>query len=473
MSGEKKNSAFAAGIGYTIGNVLIKGIGILTLPLFSRIMTMAEFGVYNVFVSYDSLLYVVIGLALHSSVQSANLQFKGKIDDFVSSISLIYLLNLLIFSVTGFVFGETISNWLGLENFLIFFLILYSFSSAVLTLYNTWISLNYAYEKYLIVAFINTVGNVVVSLALMFTVFRSEKDVGRIVGSTAVTTVLAMFLLVSIFRKAKPRVNLQYWKFALKYSLPIVPHGISQVLLAQFDRIMIRNMVSDAAAGIYSLAGNIKIILTVITSSISTAWNTWFFGEMDKQNTSAIRKRAVQLTALFAILTVGLMALAPELIFILGGKEYEMAKYIAIPMVIDGFILFLYDIVSSGEYYMKRTVYIMYGTIASAVLSVTLNCICIPKYGYISAAYTTLFAYVCYLMFHLTICRKILGFFIVPVKWIVTFCVIIAAAAVVDLLFIDNLLIRWGVCALIVIPMALLLIRDYGGKNLKAFLKRK
>lgn len=461
MSDDKKKSAFVAGMGYTIGNILIKGIGIMTLPLFSRIMTTSEFGVYSVFASYDAILHVIICLALHTSVQSANLEFKGKINEYVSSISLLYFLNLIVFLTVGVLFGDTLCEWLGLEYFLFFALILYSFSSAILTLYNTLISLNYAYKKYLLVAFINSFGNVFVSLLMIFTAFRGRKDVGRIVGSTSVITILALILLVSIYCKAKPRINLKYWKFALKYSLPIVPHGVSQVLLAQFDRIMIRNMVSDAAAGIYSLSGNIKIIMTVIISSISLSWNTWFFGEMDKKNKTEIQKRSVQLSAVFIILAIGLMALSPELIFILGGKEYEMAKYIAIPMVIDGFILFLYDIVSSGEYYMKKTVYIMYGTVAAAILNVMLNYIYIQKYGYVAAAYTTLFAYICYLLFHLIICRKVLGFYIIPIKWLVLFGSIITCAAVINLMFIENLIIRWGVCVLMVVPIALVLKHDY------------
>lgn len=469
---DKKNSAFTAGIGYTIGNILIKGIGILTLPLFSRIMTTAEFGVYNVFVSYDSLLYVIISLALHSCVQSANRLYKGKIDDFVSSISLIYIGNMLFFTLVAVLFGKQIGQWLGLEHYLIFALILYSFGSAILTLYNTWISLNYAYKQYLIVALVNSLGNVLVSLLLIFTVFRSQRDIGRIVGSTAVITCLAVVLLGAIFKKARPRFNGTYWKFAIKYSLPIVPHGISQVLLAQFDRIMIRNMVSDAAAGIYSLAGNIKIIITVITSSVSTVWTTWFYGEMNKGDTRNIRTRATQLTALFAVMTIGVMALSPELVWILGGKEYELAKYVAVPMALDAFILFMYELICCGEYYAQKTLYIMYGTIGAAILNVILNYIFIQKYGFIAAAYTTLFAYVCYLLLHIFICRKSIGFCIIPIKKIVLFSGIVVAAAALDLVFVNSMLIRWGACALIVIPIAVYLLRQYGISELKALIKR-
>ncbi len=473
MSGEKKNSAVAAGIGYTVGNILIKGVGILTLPLFSRIMTTADFGAYNVFLSYESLLFVIVGFALHSSIRSANLEFKGNVDKYVSSVSLVYVLNLLIFLAVVLLFGDTLSKWLALEKPLIFLLVIYSFGSAIVTLYNTRVSLNYDYKRYLVIAVINTVGNVALSLILILTLFRDQKAMGRAVGTSLIFAALAVFVLISLYKKAKPRINRQYWKFGLKYSLPVVPHGISQVLLAQFDRIMIRSMVSDAAAGIYSLAGNVKIIFTVITSSLAEVWSTWVFKELDQKNYPAIRARATQLITLFAILTVGLLAISPELIFVLGGSEYNLARYVVIPVILDGFILFLYELVSSGEYYMKKTTYIMYGTIAAAVLNVILNYIYISKYGFIAAAYTTLFSYVCYLIFHMAICRKLLGFFIVPIKWLAVFCGIVVAAAVVDLLFMENIVVRWSVGALIVIPMAVMLIRNYGIDNVKLLLTKK
>lgn len=463
MKSPKKATAFAAGIGYTVGNILIKGINILTLPLFSRIMSTEEFGVYNVFLSYDAILFVIVGLALHSSIRSANIEFKGRIDEYTSSITLIYLINTLILLGIVLIFGEFLGALLGFEKTVLYMLILYSTGTAVLTLYNNRISLDYAYKNYLIVALINSVGNVAVSLVLILTVFRSQRDLGRILGSALTIIVLMIVLLIAMYRKAKPRFSWQYWRFGLKYSLPIVPHGISQVLLAQFDRIMIRNLVSDAAAGIYSLAGNIKLILTVITGSISAAWSTWFYVEMDNSNRVGIRKRAVQLCGLFAILTVGLMALSPELIYLLGGKEYELGKYVAIPMILDAFVLFLYDVIVSGEYYTKKTVYIMLGTMIAAVLNVVLNYIFILRCGFIAAAYTTLAAYVCYLLLHLILSRRLIGFFILPVKWLLIYSGIVSVMAAANLLLLDSLVLRWLLCAAVVIPMALLLLRDLGG----------
>ncbi len=449
----KNNKAVKAGIGYTVGNILIKGINFLTLPLFSRLLTTEEFGVYNVFASYEAILYVVVGLAIHSSIRSANLEFKGQIKKYTASVSLIYLMNAAIMLIVTMLFGKQLSEVLDFSKTIIVLLILYSLGSSLLALYNNFISLEYSYGKYLAASLFNSVGNVSISLVLILTVFRDNRDVGRIVGVTITICFLAAFLIFTIYRQAKPKVNREYWKFAIKYSLPIVPHGISQVLLAQFDRIMIRSMVGNSEAGIYSLAGNIKLILTIITDSISTAWSTWFYDQISDEKMEEIKKRANQLSLFFVILTVGLLALSPELIFLLGGKEYEKGKFVAIPMIVDAFVLFIYNIIVPAEYYKKKTTYIMFGTMAATVINLVTNYIFIARFGYIAAAYTTLCSYVCYLVLHLVISYKVIGFFILSPKDLLISSGVVLVAAVIDLMFINSIMVRWGICALIVIPL--------------------
>lgn len=454
------SKALRSGIGYTIGNVLIKGINFLTLPIFSRLLSPEEFGVYNIFVSYDAIMFVIMGLALHASIQSANLEFRGQINRYTSSISLIYVGNAVVFLGIVALFYRQLSNLLDLPPVAVVLLVLCSFSNALITLYNTRVSLDYAYKKYLLVSACSSVSNVGLSLLLILTVFRDQRALGRMIGSVVPLFIIAVIILLSFFRKERPRPNREYWRFGTQYSLPIIPHGISQVLLNQFGRIMIRNMEGDGPAGIYSLAGNIKLILTIITDSIATAWTTWFYARMDEGDRKGIQKRSVQLMGLFFILTVGLMALSPELVFILGGKEYDLAKFIAIPMVLDAFILFLYNIIVPSEYYSKKTSFIMVGTMVAAIINIALNYVFIQRFGFLAVGYTTLFAYLCYLVLHIVISRRLVKFFVLPLRWIAGVCIILAALAAWNLWLMNNLLLRWGMCAVIVIPAALLLLRN-------------
>lgn len=447
------NKAAKAGIGYLLGNILVKGINFLTLPLFSRVMTPEEFGVYNVFLSYDAILFVIIGFAIHSSIRSANLEFKGQINAYTSSVSLIYIGNAALFLILVGVFGRTLSSFLQYNQTILYLLVLHGFSNAILTLYYSWLSLDYSYKKYIAVAASVSAGNVCLSLLLIFTVFRADKAFGRILGSAISITLVVIVLLLSFYVKAKPRINTAYWRFAMKYSLPIVPHGLSQILLAQFDRIMIRSMVSNSAAGIYSLVGNIKMVLVVLTDSIATAWTTWFYESLEKKEIASIQQRGTQLTEVFLCVCIASMAISPELVLFLGGNEYSAGNILAFPMIADAFIIFVYNIIVPSEYYMKKTKYIMYGTMIAAGVNLITNYIFIKLYGFAAAAYTTLFSYIIYLVLHLSISYRLLGTHIIKIRDLLIYVSILAIMMCVCIWFQDNIVVRLFVGFVLVAPI--------------------
>ena len=456
---KRTSKAIKAGVGYTLGNILVKGIGFISLPIFSRLMTPEEFGVYNIFISYEAFLYVIIGFAIHSSIRNANLEFRGRIDEYTSSVTLIYVSNLVIFSILAFVLRKRITLFIGFDIVIVFLLLIYSFGSAVLTLYNERMALDYAYKRYLQIAIFNSVGNISISLFMIFTFFFNCKDYGRIVGTTITLGAITVFVLWKLYCRARPRYNRVYWKFAVRYSLPIVPHGISQVLLSQFDRIMIRQLVGNSEAGIYSLAANVQLILTIIINSVIIPWNTWFYERVDRNEVQLLKNKARELCTLFAIFAIGLIAISPELIYILGGERYSVGKYVAIPLIVASFFIFLYDMVVLGEYYTKKTQYIMLTTMLAALLNIITNYIFIRKFGFIVAAYTTLFSYFIYLLLHMTVSKKLIGFYIIPLNGLIGYISYMCFSAVLSIIFINHIVIRWSLCLFEILPFAMWLYK--------------
>lgn len=90
-SGKK---ALRAGLGYTIGNILVKGLTFISIPIFARLLSVADYGLYNTFGSYVTIMTFVVGLTLHTSVRNAKLDFPDRIDAFCSSVTIIILLNI-------------------------------------------------------------------------------------------------------------------------------------------------------------------------------------------------------------------------------------------------------------------------------------------------------------------------------------------------------------------------------------------
>ncbi len=438
----ERNTAICAGLGYTIGNIFIKGINFLTLPLFSRLMTPAEFGTYNIFLSYDAILSIILGLAMYTSVRSAHYEFEDT-DKYVSSISLFYILNAFLFLLGLLYWGGNLSSLLGVNLNLLFLLVPFSFGGGIIQLYNQRISLNYDFKKYLLIGFANSFGNVALSLILIFTFFRYNPAMGRIIGTVGTIFSISIILLWDMMKKSPLQYNYGFWKFGVLYSLPIVPHGLSQVILGQCDRIMIANMVSVSAAGIYSLAGNLQLVLAVITNSIGTSWSTWFYEQMRKQNYNEIQKNAELLARIFLAFCLILLAISPEIIYIIGGSNYEQGKFVAIPLIMSGFIIFLYSIIVPSEYYTKNTIYIMYGTVTAAIINLITNYIFIRMFGYIAAGYTTLFSYSCYLFLHFIFSRKLIRFDIVPVQKLIIMLSLLIVFNCIVFIAMDYIAIRY------------------------------
>ena len=441
----KFNKVIKAGIGYTVGNYFLKGINFLTVPLFTRLMSTADYGIYSIYMTYDGIISVFIALALHSTLNSAKLEYKERMNEYLSSILIIPLIVLGSILVIVNIIPGSFQNLMDLNRIILNVLLCHSFSNAIIMIYNGKVSLDYRYQDFLKISFINTFANLVLSISLMFTLFMNERYMGRIIGSAIPMVCIAIYIYASTFRKAKPRYNKEFWKFGVSYSLPIIPHGLSQIILSSFDRIMIKSMIGVSQAGIYSLAVNIEGLVKVTTTSLDTVWAPWFYEKMEANEHEDIKKYSTYYAYGLFVLLGCLMIAGPEIIKIMASAAYHDAKYVVIPLLCCTYFTFLYTIPSAVEYYYKKTSMIAAGTMGAATLNIILNYFAIKEFGYQAAAYTTLISYAIYFIFHYNIAKKITGKQLFNTKAILGFILGILATNVFSIFFIDMFWIRFVV----------------------------
>lgn len=402
------NKKIQAGLGYTIGNYLLKGINLLTLPIFARLMTVQDYGTFNLYMSYEGIMVLLIGLALHSSLKNAWYDYGEKYKEYLSTIMLIPQIMLIIFLVVFNIFSSFFADILSINHTLLNILLIHSYCSSVIQVYNGKLSLTYEYKKFLSISFLNTITNVLLSLVLMGTIMRTDKYLGRVIGSVIPLILITIYILANTFKSSKPISKKKYASYGLKYSLPIVPHGLSQIILAQFDRIMINRIVGVTEAGIYSFAYNITTIIQIFITSLDTVFGPWYYEKIEKKEYDKIKKISSMYIYLIWMLIICVILVVPEIILILGGEKYVIAKKVAIPLICSVFFSFMYLLPATSEYYMKKTGTIALTTSAAALLNIVLNSIFITSYGYVAAAYTTLFCYICYFLFHYYVAKKIM-----------------------------------------------------------------
>ena len=209
--------------------------------------------------------------------------------------------------------------------------------------------------------------------------------------------------------RGKKLYDVTFWKYAIAIGLPLVPHAVSQSLLSQFDRIMIRNMVSDSSSGLYSYIYTICTITYVICTSLDHAWTPWVYIKLKVGDGGQIKKAGTWYVALFAALTLGFICVMPEVTRVVANEEYWSGVDLLVPLSLANYCVFLYMLPVGIEYFHKKTKFISLGTLSAALLNLVLNYVCIQFFGYRAAAYTTLFSYLALFGFHLLIAER-LGF---------------------------------------------------------------
>lgn len=410
MSGEKNISggtAFKAGIWYVISSVVVKAISVITTPIFTRIMSTAEYGTVATFTSWHSLLLVVFTLNLTYSIGRAKLDFSEDLDNYVGSMQLLSAIVSAGICLVVFVFLKPFSELFELSKPATILLMIYLFFGPAISFRQNSCRYRYKYKQNIAIAWYTALSTVAVSLILMLPA-ESNRDLLRMIGITVPTVILSAVFWFQSFKRGNIHVNKKYWSYGWRLSGPLILHTISLNILAQSDRIFIAKLGTSSDVGIYSLVYNYGLLLTIITHAVGDGWLPWFHDNYYAGNTGLIKKNSQKVVILGCFLALACIAFAPEAVWILGGDAYMAGVYCVPPIVLGILCQYVYTHYVNIELHLKKTKYVSYGTISAALLNIILNAIFIPMYGYIAAAYTTMFSYLCLLFIHCFITGRVL-----------------------------------------------------------------
>lgn len=476
MNSKKKGDKryLKAGIGYTLANYLIKGLSFITLPIFVRLMSTADYGNFNTYVAYESMLSVVLGLALHASLKNAKIRYgsKREFENYTAACIQMGILSTAVIVIISNIFYPILLKMLDLTRLVFNILLIQSYAVALLTLYNSYVSLEYKYKSYFIVSLVNAVSTTAVSIFLITTWFSDNRYIGRVIGTAVPAIIIGMCIAVYFLFKSKNgfKIEPEKWKFGLTFSLPLIFHGISQVVLNQFDRIMIKSMTGAANAGVYSFAYNIYNLVFVTSTSLQNVWGPWFYEKMAEKRYDLIRKRSNSFAFGMMLFIAGVLLISPELVGILGTKDYTDSIFYIAPLVVSGYFAFLYNLPAQIEYYYEKTNYIACGTCAAAILNIVMNYVGIKQFGSIAAAYTTLIIFSIYFLIHYCLSIKIHGRQIFDLTKLIVFSGVLIIVATFSLIFKEQIVVRWGAILVLCVIGALWADKEF---NVFSILNKK
>jgi len=393
-----------SGVWYTFSNVLVKSITLLTTPIFIRILTKTDYGNYNNYLSWQNVVLIIVPLNLEASLISAKYDYKDRFKEYVLSILTLSTLSGAVWTVIVNIFEFEFSELFGIAPVYINLMLLYSCFYSAVNIFQVSERFQYKYKSVVLIGLLIAFGTAAVSFLLVF--IMDDRLMGRTVGGI-LPTVLIGFVLYVIIAIQGRKIDTSSWKYALRVCLPYVPHLLSLTVLNSMDRVMITRICGADDNALYSVAYSCGAMVTILLTSMNTAFSPWLGDNLHEKNYADIRIISKYYILSFCYLALGIMLLAPEVLLIMGGNQYLEAKYVMTPVSMGCVCQFLYTMYVNIEQYEKKTVGMAFVSAGAALLNLVLNAFFIPAFGYVAAAYTTLAGYLFLLIVHMLLVWKI------------------------------------------------------------------
>lgn len=443
-----------AAIWYVVCNILQKGIAFLIIPVYVRLLTASEYGQYTIFQSWCNILIVFATLNLYCGVfTKAMVDYPEDRDRYTSSMQ--GLSSLITFCM--FVLNLFLQQWwysyLEMDFTTTCLMFVYFLSFPAFSFWAVRQRVEHKYRNMVIVTFLHSVAIPLISLMLLL---NTDYRANAVIWGFLIAQILfGMAFYVWQFIKGRCVYDKDYWIHAVKFNIPLVPHYLSLIVLGQIDRILIGYYCGKDKAGIYSLAYQVSMIVNVILSGINGSFVPWIYQRFKMQDFDSVKGQSKRLCKFVIAMTILVMLVTPEIIWVMGTDEYYAAIWIIPAVCISVYFQFCYGLFACVEFYYNATKYVMVSTTTGACLSFLMNLLLLPRFGYLSAGYVSLTCYGAFMLMHYMFMQKIakqqmIGMNIFDIKFIGMSCVLLLGVMFICLILYAFPFIRYSIILMII-----------------------
>ncbi|MEO6845371.1 MAG: oligosaccharide flippase family protein [Ginsengibacter sp.] len=214
-----------------------------------------------------------------------------------------------------------------------------------------------------------------------------------------IQSVFTLLLLGKEISMIKLKFNFTLWKNMMIYSLPLVIVGMGGMINETFDRLMlswwlpVSPIAAEQQVGIYNACYKLAILITLFIQAFKLGAEPFFFKQAEGQNPQKVYARVMK----FFVIIVTTMFLLVSLYLpiwkhFIGPKYWAGLRVVPILLLANIFLGIYYNL-SIWYKLTQKTLSGAYITIIGAAITIMLNYLFIPKYGYMACAWTTFLCY--------------------------------------------------------------------------------
>lgn len=441
-----------ASLWYAICGILQKGIGVIVVPLYTRIMDPTAYGTYMVFQSCFSLLFVFTSLGLANYVfNNGMVRYESERDAFTSAMLGLSLVVSIAFMISFLIFPSFWVNLLGLSAPVAFLLFIRALISPCYELWSARLRYEFRYKGVVALTLVLTFAVPLVSIPVI--ILSDDKAAAALVCQVLVMSIVYLVPLISIVRKSRRLFDGRFWIYALKFNLPLLPSIFATLALQQLNRVVIAGTVGEAQAAIFSVAFSVGSIALFVYSALEQAYRPWFYQHMVKSkdfNATGVAALVVATVSVFC----GLITLfAPEIMMLFAPADYWSGIYAVAPIAASNILIMLFSVYITVEYYYEDTLPIPFVSIAAAIVNFFLSLLLVPMFGFLAAGYVTVFCYLLLVVGHAFLCKRTARLHLNGKSPVSIVKLLVFALALVAIILSLQLIYEWLIVRLVILVL--------------------
>ena len=397
-----------ASVWYIASSALARSVSVVGTPIFTRLLSAGEYGIFPQYATFLSLFSVVATLEISGGAILRGIQkFEERREQFVSCAIGLIVVVWSVISTLILSFSAIFGDFTGLGIRLVFIMLIHILLNAIISIYTAEARFSYKYRS---VAIANITVAVLTPLIAIFLILRfSLGGEGRIYASLFSAILVALPFLFIIFGRSQRVYDSDIWRFLLKFSLPLLPHYLSAAVIIRIGEVALSKIHGSEALAKYSVAMSVGLSLTVITNGLLSALSPWILRRVRLNEIGRTRNLLLITTRGLSIITLLILSIVPETIRIIAPPEYQECLFAVYPLALSVIPTFLSHAIISGEMYFERSGITSIPTVAAAVITVILTLLVSPFIDYRLIAVFLPFAYVLMCALNCLVFRKMSG----------------------------------------------------------------
>jgi O-antigen/teichoic acid export membrane protein len=378
--------------------VLTRGLAFVLLPVYTRYLTPAEYGIVALTVTCTVVFGMLFPLGLRGAV-SRTFYESGTVEERKDRVGTLWIAMLLFAAVSALVLdrlGPSLAAAALPEVPFRPYLRLAVWTAFLGVLGLTPLALLQARERAIPYVLLTLSTALATTAVTVWLVVRGGGAQGYLYGALIGAAVAAIPYLALTIGQIRPVFRMSILTPALAFSLPLVPHALAGWALEMSDRAILTRFLPLHDVGVYSLGYQLGAAMGLVTMAFNAAWVPFLFSTLKDEGEEAHPKLARLVTYYAVVLCfigLGWSLLVEHAITLIAGPEFREAYRITF-WVVGGYVFAgLYLIPTNLLFWRQQTRVIPLLTLAAASVNVGLNLWLVPRYGAIAAAWSTLAAY--------------------------------------------------------------------------------